>query len=41
MKPLIKSESIDEVIKNVRDDKSADISTLIRVLKDENEINNQ
>lgn len=38
--PLIKSESIDEVIKNVRDDKSADISTLIRVLKDENEINN-
>ncbi len=28
--PLIKPESIDEVIKNVKDDESADISTLIR-----------
>ncbi len=28
--PLIKPESIDEVIKNVKDDKDADISTLIR-----------
>lgn len=28
--PLIKPESIDEVIKNVKDDVSADISTLIR-----------
>lgn len=38
--PLIKPESIDEVIKNVRDDETADISTLIRPLNDENEINN-
>ena len=28
--PLIKPESIDEVIKNVKDDKDTDISTLIR-----------
>ncbi len=28
--PLIKPESIDEVIKNVKNDKNADISTLIR-----------
>ncbi len=38
--PLIKPESIDAVIKNVQDDDMADISTLIRVLKDEEEINN-
>lgn len=38
--PLIKPESIDDVICNVKDDASADISTLIRVLKDEEEINN-
>lgn len=38
--PLIKPESIDTVIKNVQEDDLADISTLIRVLKDEEEINN-
>lgn len=38
--PLIKSESIDEVIKNVKEDEQADISTLIRVLTDDEEINN-
>ena len=38
--PLIKSESIDAVIDNVKNDDKADISTLIRVLKDEEEINN-
>lgn len=38
--PLIKPESIDAVIKNVKEDDAADISTLIRVLTDENEINN-
>ena len=38
--PLIKPESIDEVIKNVKEDDNADISTLIRVLTDDNEINN-
>lgn len=38
--PLIKSESIDNVIRNVKDDENADISTLIRVLVDEEEINN-
>ena len=38
--PLIKPESIDAVIKNVREDDLVDISTLIRVLKDEEEINN-
>lgn len=38
--PLIKPESIDAVIKNVQEDELADISTLIRVLKDEEEINN-
>ncbi|MGN0031127.1 MAG: 3-deoxy-manno-octulosonate cytidylyltransferase [Candidatus Gastranaerophilaceae bacterium] len=37
--PLIKPESIDDVIKNVKEDDNADISTLIRVLHDENEIN--
>ena len=38
--PLIKSESIDEVIKNVRDDSHADISTLIRPLMDKKDIEN-
>lgn len=38
--PLIKPESIDAVIKNVKDDDKADISTLIRVLTDEEEISN-
>lgn len=38
--PLIKSESIDEVIKNVKEDDKADISTLIRVLTTDKEINN-
>lgn len=38
--PLIKPESIDAVIQNVKEDENADISTLIRVLKDEEEINN-
>jgi 3-deoxy-manno-octulosonate cytidylyltransferase (CMP-KDO synthetase) len=38
--PLIKPESIDAVIKNVKDDEKADISTLIRVLDNEEEINN-
>lgn len=38
--PLIKPESIDAVIKNVKEDDNADISTLIRVLTDVNEINN-
>ena len=38
--PLIKSESIDEVIKNVRDDSNADISTLIRPLMDKKDIEN-
>ena len=38
--PLIKPESIDAVIDNVKNDDKADISTLIRVLKDEEEINN-
>lgn len=38
--PLIKPESIDAVARNVQDDDKADISTLIRVLTDEEEINN-
>lgn len=38
--PLIRPESIDEVIKNVRDYADADISTLIRVLKDRKDIDN-
>ena len=38
--PLISPESIDAVARNVQDDDNADISTLIRVLKDEEEINN-
>lgn len=38
--PLIKPESIDAVAKNVQEDEKADISTLIRVLKDKEEIEN-
>lgn len=38
--PLIKPESIDAVAKNVQEDAMADISTLIRVLESEEEINN-
>ena len=38
--PLIEPSSIDAVIKNVKEDDNADISTLIRVLEDEDEINN-
>lgn len=38
--PLIKSESIDEVIKNIKEVDNVDISTLIRILHDENEIQN-
>lgn len=38
--PLIKPESIDAVIKNVKEDENADISTLIRILKNEEDINN-
>ncbi len=38
--PLITPESIDTVIKNVKEDDKADISTLVRVLTDEEEINN-
>lgn len=38
--PLIKPESIDAVARNVQEDDKADISTLIRILKDEDEINN-
>lgn len=38
--PLITPESIDEVIKGVKDNPSADISTLIRVLRDKKDIEN-
>ncbi|MBD5402509.1 3-deoxy-manno-octulosonate cytidylyltransferase [bacterium] len=38
--PLIKPESIDDVIRNVKEDDNADISTLIRILTEEEEINN-
>ena len=38
--PLIEPSAIDEVARNVKDDVNADISTLVRVLKDEDEINN-
>ena len=38
--PLIKPVSIDAVARNVQEDDKADISTLIRVLTDEEEINN-
>ena len=38
--PLIEPSAIDEVARNVKEDANADISTLVRVLKDEKEINN-
>ena len=38
--PLIKPSAIDEVIKNVKEDENADISTLLRVIKDDAELNN-
>ena len=38
--PLIEPASIDEVIKNVKNDETTDISTLVRLLSDEDEINN-
>lgn len=38
--PLIKPESIDEVIKNIREDEKTDISTLIRKINSKEEINN-
>lgn len=38
--PMIKPESVEEVIKNVKFDDNADISTLIRVIESEDEINN-
>ena len=38
--PLITPESIDEVIKGVKDNEDADISTLLRVLKEKKEIEN-
>jgi len=38
--PLIKPESIDEVIKNVKEVEDADISTLIRVLTSVEEVKN-
>ena len=38
--PLIKPESIDEVIRNIKEISDADISTLIRVLSNEEEIEN-
>ena len=37
--PLITPQSIDEVIKNVKEDAQADISTLVREIKDD-EVNN-
>ncbi|MCQ2738732.1 MAG: 3-deoxy-manno-octulosonate cytidylyltransferase [bacterium] len=38
--PLIEQENIELVIKGVLEDKSVDISTLVREIKDENEVNN-
>ena len=38
--PLIEPASIDAVIKNVKEDDMADISTLVRILTDGEEINN-
>ncbi|MFA6990162.1 MAG: 3-deoxy-manno-octulosonate cytidylyltransferase [Candidatus Gastranaerophilaceae bacterium] len=38
--PLIRPESIDEAIKVLIDDEKADISTLIRVIDDKEEVNN-
>lgn len=37
--PMMKPEYIDEVAKNVKFDDNADISTLIRVIKDKEEVN--
>lgn len=38
--PLIRPDDIDEVIKGVKDNEKADISTLIRILTDKKEIEN-
>lgn len=38
--PLIEQENIELVIKGVKFDDKADISTLVREIKDENEVNN-
>ncbi len=38
--PLIEISNIELVIKNIKEDKNADISTLVREIKDEKEINN-
>ena len=38
--PMMKPEYIDEVAKNVKFDDNADISTLIRVIEDKDEVNN-
>ena len=38
--PLIKPESIDAVISDVKDDEDADISTLIRCIEDKEEVDN-
>ena len=38
--PLIKPESIDAVISDVKDDEDADISTLIRCIEDKDEVEN-
>ncbi|MEE3349063.1 MAG: 3-deoxy-manno-octulosonate cytidylyltransferase [Candidatus Gastranaerophilaceae bacterium] len=38
--PMIKSEAVDKVIENLKTDNKTDISTLIRILTDEEEINN-
>jgi len=38
--PLIEPSAIDDVARNVQEDEKADISTLIRILKEEEEINN-
>ena len=38
--PMIKPEAIDEVIKNIKFDDKADISTLIREINSEDEVNN-
>lgn len=38
--PMMKPEFIDEVIKNVKYDDNADLSTLIRLINDKEEVNN-
>lgn len=38
--PMMKPEFIDEVIKNVKFDDNADLSTLIRIINDKDEVNN-